>query len=85
MNNIRYIYQRAGKCDDQQNLKNILEAALLSTTEVLTDNSHNVHMTPSPVKKPSSRKSLCVFTNILYVKPKTVKRRFMAENPNATP
>ena len=39
MNNIKKIYQHAGKCDDQQNLKDILEAALLSTPEVFTDNS----------------------------------------------
>ena len=32
MNNIKKIYQHAGKCDDQQNIKDILEAAILSTT-----------------------------------------------------
>ena len=32
-------------------------------------------MTPTPVKKPSARKSLCLFTNILDVKKKTVTRR----------
>ena len=32
MNNIKMIYQRAGKCDDQQNLKDIIEAALLYNT-----------------------------------------------------
>ena len=69
MNNIKYIYQHAGKCDDQQNLKDIIEAAILSTSEGFLDNSTNVHMTSSPVKKPSARKSLCLFTNILDVKP----------------
>ena len=44
------------KCDDQQNLKDILEAAILSTQEGFTDNSPNVHMKSSPVKKPSARK-----------------------------
>ena len=56
MNNIKKIYQHAGKCDDQQNLKGILEAALLSTPEVFIDNSPNVHMSSTPVKKPSARK-----------------------------
>ena len=79
MKNIKYIYQHAGKCDDQQNFKDILEDALLSTPEGVTDNSPNVHMTSSPVKKKSARKSLCLFTNILYVQPKTAKRRFVAE------
>ena len=79
MNNIKKIYQHAGKCDDQQNLKDILEADLLSTPEGFADNSPNVHMTSSPVKKPSARKSLCLFTNILDVKPKTKKRRIVDE------
>ena len=45
MNNIKKIYQHAGKCDDQQNLKNIIDDAILSTTEGVADNSPNVHMT----------------------------------------
>ena len=79
MNNIKKIYQPAGKCDDQQNLKDILEAAILFTTEGVTDNSPNVHLASSPVKKPSARKSLCLFTNILDVNPTTAKRRYVAE------
>ena len=77
MNNIKKIYQHAGKCDDQQNLKDILEASLLSTTEGFTYNSPNVHMESSPVENISAIKSLFLFTNILYVKPKTEKRRFV--------
>ena len=77
MNNIKKIYQHAGKCDDQQNLKDIIEAAILSTPEGVTDNSPNVHMTSKPVNKPSASKSLCLFTNILDVKPTTAKRRFL--------
>ena len=34
-------------------------------------------MTSLPVKKPSARKSLYLFTNILTVKPTTAKRRFV--------
>ena len=62
MNNIKKIYQHAGKCDDQQNLKYIIDDAILSTPEGVTDNSPNVHMTSKQVKKPSARKSLCLFT-----------------------
>ena len=47
MDNIKHIYQHAGKCDDQQNLKDIIEDALLYTTEGVTDNSPNVHMASS--------------------------------------
>ena len=36
-------------------------------------------MASTAVKKPSARKSLCLFTNILDVQPKTAKRRFLAE------
>ena len=78
MNNIKNVYQHAGKCDDQQNLKDIIDAAILSTPEGVTDNSPNVHMTSTPVKKPSSRKSLCLFTKKLDVQPKTAKRHFVA-------
>ena len=40
---IKNIYQHVGKCDDQQNLKDIIDAAILSTPEGVTDNSPNVH------------------------------------------
>ena len=33
MNSIKNIYQHAGKCDYQQNLKDIIDAAILSTPE----------------------------------------------------
>ena len=56
MNDIKKIYQHAGKCDVQQNLKYIIYAAILSNPEVVTDGSPNVHMTSTPVKKPSARK-----------------------------
>ena len=78
MNNIKKIYQYAGKCDDQQNLKDIIDAAMVSTPEVATYDIHNIPMTPTPVKKPSASKSLCLFTNILDVKPKTAKHRIVA-------
>ena len=45
MNNIKNIYQHAGKCDDQQNIKDIIDSAMVSTTEVVTYNSPNVPMT----------------------------------------
>ena len=78
INNIKKIYQHAGKCDEQQNLKDIIDAAMVSTLEGFTYNIPNVPMTSTPVKKPSARKSLCLFTNILDVKPKTEKRRIVA-------
>ena len=78
LNKIKNIYQHASKCDDRQNLKDILDADMVSTPEGVTDDSPNVPMTSTPVKKPSVRKSLCLFTNILDVKQKTEKRCIVA-------
>ena len=77
MNNIKKIYQHAGKCDYQQNLKDILDDSMVSTTEGVTYNSPNVSMASKKVKKTSARKSLCLITNIFEVKPKTAKRRIV--------
>ena len=85
MNNIKKIYQHAGKCNDQQNLKDIIDADILYTPEGVTDNSPNVHMTSTPVKKPSARKSLCLFTNILDLQPKTENVVLLQQNPDAEP
>ena len=32
MNNIKYIYQDAAKCDDQQNINNIIDADMVYTS-----------------------------------------------------
>ena len=73
------IYQHAGKCDDQQNLKDIIDAAMVSNTEGVTDNSPNEPMTSKPSNKQSARKSLHLFTKILNVRPKTANCRIVAE------
>ena len=44
---------------------------MVSTPEVFYDNSPRSPMDPPTLKKPSSRKSLCLFTNILVMKNKT--------------
>ena len=44
--------------DDQQQFKDILEAAMFYTPELLTDNIPIYPMNPTPVKKPSDIKSL---------------------------
>ena len=77
MNNIKNIYQHAGKCDDQQNLKYIIDTDIFYTPEGVIYDSPNVPKTSTPVKKPSARKSMCLFSNILDVKPKTEKRSFV--------
>ena len=52
---------------------------MVSTPEVVTYDSPNVPMTSTPVKKPSARKSLCLFTNIFDVKKRTAIRRVESE------
>ena len=69
----------------KKKLKDILESDLLSTPEGVTDNSPNVPMTSTQFRKPSARKSLCLFTKILDVKPKTANVVLWLQNPNAKP
>ena len=58
MINIKKIFQNAGKCDDQQNLKDIIDAAMVPTAEEITNDSPSLPMNQTTVKKPSARKSL---------------------------
>ena len=76
--NIKILYKYSGKCDNQQQLKDIIEATMVYTPEGFTNNSLRYPMTPTPVKKPSARKSLCLFTNILDEKKKTATCQFGA-------
>ena len=56
LENIKNLYKQAGKCDDQQQFKDILEDDMVSTTKGFTGNSPISLRTSTPVKKPSSRK-----------------------------
>ena len=78
MNNIKKIYQHAGRCDDKKNLKDILDSDMVSNPEGFTDKIPNLPLTSTPVKKLIARKSLCLFTNIFDVIKKTEKRRIGA-------
>ena len=50
LNNLKNIYQHAGKCDNQQNPKDILSASMVSTSEDITYDSPSLPMTSTPVK-----------------------------------
>ena len=39
LQNINNLYENAGKCDEQQQLKDIIEATMVSTPEGFTNNS----------------------------------------------
>ena len=75
MNIIKKIYQHAGKCDDQKDLKDVIDAAMVSTPEEIIDDSPSFPMNQTTVKKTSAMKSLSLFTNISDVKPNTAQRR----------
>ena len=47
---------------------------MVYTTEGFTNNSPRSPTTSTPDKKPSAKKSLCLFTNILDVRKKTAIR-----------
>ena len=51
---------------------------MVSTPEGVIDKSPYVPLTSTPVKKPNAGKSLCLFTNILNVKPIIEKRLIVA-------
>ena len=72
--NIKKLYRQGGKCDCQQQFKDIIEADMVSTPEVFPYDIHISPMTSTPVKKPSDRKSLCHFATVLDVKKKTATR-----------
>ena len=67
--------KNALKCEDQQEYKAMIEAALFSTPEECINNSP---MTPNPsvyTKNSSARKSICQFTETLDVKHDNSVRR----------
>ena len=85
MNKIKKIYQHAGKYDNRQNLRDILDAAMVLTTEEVTDESLHVSMTSTSVPK-TMLGNHCVFspTNLmLKIKQKYVV--FELQNKNAEP
>ena len=61
----------AGRCDDQHQYKEIFEAAMVSTPELFTDNSPIYSEPYVTVKIFNVKKSICLFSETLDVKPKT--------------
>ena len=51
LNNIKKIYQHAGNCDYQQNLKDILDSGMVSNPEEVTDVSPGLRITQTTVGK----------------------------------
>ena len=56
INNIKNIYQHAGKCDNQQKPKDFIDSDMVSTPEGVAYNSPNMPITLTPVKNPSAMK-----------------------------
>ena len=78
LENIKKLYTSSGKCDDQLQFKEIIQAPMVSTTERFTDNSPMSPGPPMIVKKRSARKSIRLFTEVLDVKKKTAIRQVVA-------
>ena len=78
MNNTQKRYKHAGKCDDQHNLKDIIDAARVSTPKGFTDNSNNVSMMSTPVKN-QVLGNHCVYSPTYWMlNQKTAKRRIVS-------
>ena len=85
MNNLKKINQHADKCDDQQNIKDIIDAAILSNPEGYIDKNPNMPMPSTPVNKPSVR-NYCVFSPTYWMlNQKQQNVVFGLQNPNAKP
>ena len=61
MENIKKIYKTVGKCDDHQQCKAILEAAMVSTPEVFNYNSTMIPNQYESTENNSAKKSLRQF------------------------
>ena len=71
LGNIHKLYKSSETFEDQKHYKGIIESDMVSTTAGFTDNSP---ISPGPsvkFKKPSARKSLHQFSEVLDVKNKT--------------
>ena len=75
---VKKFYKTAGKCDDQQHYKAILEAVMVSTPDKFTDNGSMSFVSYMPVKQLNTRKSLHRFSEILDAKPNTYVRMLCA-------
>ena len=75
MENIKKLYTSAGKFDDKNQYKAILEAETVSNTERFTDNIPMSNGTYATLRNPITRKSLHLFTEVFHVKNQTDVRR----------
>ena len=85
LKNIKKIYQNAGKCDDQQNLKDIIDADMVSTPEEVTEVSPSLRITQTKIKNPSDRNSLCYSPTYLMLKEELISAVLNLQNKNSEP
>ena len=71
LENINKLYKYAGKCDDQNQYKAIMEATMVSITERITDNIKIAVGMLGTTKKPTARNPISQFWALLDVKQKT--------------
>ena len=85
MNNIIKIYQHTGKCDEQQNLKDILDASMVSTPEEITDESPSLPMTQNNSKNQVLLNHCAFSPTYLILKRKQQNIVLELKNKNAEP
>ena len=85
LNNIKKMYQHAGKCDDQENIRDIIYADMLYTPEDVTDDSTILTMKSTTVKKVSAGKSLVFSSKYLMLKRNQQNVVLELQNQNAEP
>ena len=78
LENIKKLYKSSGRCNNQQQYEDIIEAVMVYTPEGLADNSPMSLITSISVNNPSSMKSLRQFSEVLYDKHKTTVRKLGA-------
>ena len=69
------LYRSSVKYNNQQQYKAIIEASMVSSSERCTDNSKMSPGHAVTFKNTRARKSLRLFTEVLYVENKTAVRR----------
>ena len=70
MENIKKLCKYTGKCDYQQQYKDIFEETMVSTHEQFTEESTTLPNQSEPVTETSSGKSLRQFYKVLDIKQK---------------
>ena len=82
MENLKKLFLKYVKCDNQQQYKYFLEVDLVSTPEGITENSRVSIRTSVTLNNHIAIKSLHQFSEVLDVKQKSAVRKFGSDKSN---